>query len=105
MRSAARWAANRHESHARCRVTRSSFWLISTRSTAPHAHHTLTADDTHRANELTKLQLAAKLVQPPFAGTRAECWNPEVNPRCVAAGRRSAPDISSTSSVRRDNLR
>jgi hypothetical protein len=60
----------------RRRITRSSFWLISTRSAAPHAHHTLPADDAHRADELTKLQLAAKLVQPPFAGTCAECWNP-----------------------------
>ena len=53
-----------------------SSMLISTLSAAPHAHHTLPADDTHRADELAKLQQAAKLMQPHFAGTRAECSNP-----------------------------
>ena len=43
------------------RVTQSSSCLISTLSDAPHAHHTLAADNTHRAHELAKLQQAAKL--------------------------------------------
>ena len=66
----------RREHRARRRVRRSSFRLVSTLSAAAHAHYTLAADDTHRANALTKLQLAAKLVQPPIASTGAECSNP-----------------------------
>jgi hypothetical protein len=50
--------------------------LISTLSAAPHTHHALPADNTHRANELAKLQQAAKLMQPPIAGIPAECSNP-----------------------------
>ena len=60
----------------RWRVTQSSSWLISTLSDAPHAHHTLAADNTHRAHELAKLQQAAKLIQPHLAGIPAECSNP-----------------------------
>ena len=60
----------------RHRITRSSSMLISTLSAAPHAHHALPADNTHRANELAKLQQAAKLMQPPIAGIPAECSNP-----------------------------
>ena len=45
-------------------------------SAAAPAHHTLPADDTHRADELAKLQQAAKLMHPPLAGTGAECSNP-----------------------------
>jgi hypothetical protein len=66
----------RHEHCARHRITRSSFQLVSTLSAAPHAHHTLTADNTHRAHELAKLQQTAKLMQPHFAGISAECSNP-----------------------------
>ena len=72
MRSAARWVANRHESHARRRVTRSSIHLVSTLSTAAHAHLAQPTDDTHRAKALAKQQQDAKLMQPPFASTRAE---------------------------------
>ena len=75
MRSASSWAASRHESHAHRRVTTSSSWLVSTRSAAAHALHTQPAEATHRAKALTKLLLAAKLEQPPFAGTPAECSN------------------------------
>ena len=39
------------------------------------------------------------------AGTSSKRCSPEVNPRCVAARRRSAHDFSSTSSVRREDLR
>ena len=59
----------------RRRVTQSSSWLISTLSDAPHAHHTLIADNTHRAHELAKQLLAAKLMKPPFSSTPAECPN------------------------------
>ena len=76
MRSAARWVANRHESHARRRVTRSSIQLVSTLSAAAHAHLAQPTDDTHRADELAKLQQAAKLMHPPLAGIPAECSNP-----------------------------
>ena len=74
MRSASSWAASRHESCAHRRVTTSSSWLVSTRSAAAHALHTQPAEAAHRAKALTKLLLAAKLEQPPFAGTPAECW-------------------------------
>ena len=82
MRSTARWAASRHEHRARRRITRSSFELVSTLSAAAHAHHTMAADDTHRAKALAKLLLPAKLMQPPFASTCAECSNPALRRAC-----------------------
>ena len=75
MRSASSWAASRHKSRAHRRVTTSSSWLVSTRSAAAHALHTQPAEAAYRAKALTKLLLAAKLEQPPFAGTPAECSN------------------------------
>ena len=39
------------------------------------------------------------------AGSSLQRCLPEVNPRCLAAGRRSPPDIASTLSVRRADLR
>ena len=62
MRSAARWASSRHESRARRRVTKSRFRLVSTLSAAAHDHLTHPTDATHRAAELSMLQLVAKLM-------------------------------------------
>ena len=86
------------------------------------------SDGTHRAKALVKLQRTAKLMKPPFASTPGECSRivrcgenlkvsggdkegsssqgclPEAIPRCVAACRRSPPDISLTLSVRRADL-
>ena len=78
MRSTARWAASRHEHRmhrARRRITRPSFRLVNTVSAAAHAHHTQPTGATHRAKALATPLLAAKLEQPPFAGTPAECSN------------------------------
>ena len=76
MRPAGRWAANRHKSRPHRRVTQSSFRLVSALSAAAPAHHTLPANGAHRAKELVKLLLPAKLMQPPLASTRAECSIP-----------------------------
>ena len=65
----------RHEQRVHRRVSRSSFQLVSTASAALRARHTQPVDDTHRAQALEKLQPAAKLEQPPFASTPAECSN------------------------------
>ena len=77
MRATASWAVATTSSieHADRRVRRSSFQHLSTPSVAPHAHFTQPTDDDHRAEALAKQQLAAKLVQPPFASTPAECSN------------------------------
>ena len=75
MRAAGSWAASRHEQRAHHRVKKSSFQLISTGSAAARAHLAQPTDDTHRAKALAKQHLAAKLMQPHFAGTPAECLN------------------------------
>ena len=69
MRSAASWAASRHEQRAHRRVRKSSFRLVSTLSAASQARLKQPADDKHRARALAKLRQAAKLMQPPFAST------------------------------------
>ena len=57
----------------RRRVTETSFWLVNTIFAAAHAHLTQPTDDAHRAKELAKQYLAAKLMQPHFASIPAEC--------------------------------
>ena len=46
--------------------------LHGTLSAAAHAHLAQPTNDTHRAKALAKQQQDVKLMQPPFASTRAE---------------------------------
>ena len=55
-------AATTHERRAHRRVTKSRFRLVSTLSAAAQDRLTHPTDATHRAAELSMLQLAAKLM-------------------------------------------
>ena len=111
------------------RVRKSSLRLVSTPSAAAHAQLTQPADGTHRAKTLVKLQRTApsscshhlrahlrsarivlcgenvKVSGGDREGSSSQGCLPEVILRCVAAGRRSLPDISLTLSVCRVDLR
>ena len=75
MRATAGWAVATMQ--AACRPARENIELPARihALAAAHAHLMQPVDDTHHAHALAKQQLAAKLIQPPFASTPAECSN------------------------------